>query len=127
MFDYSRKTCVDAVLQVLEYQAEVHFACQPGGRFENAQWMLSNLTLQYFLLAAMITSLDLYESHKSITPSPEDLEVQVKKSNALKMSLDNWISRTGFSRDARRASKVLAVMLSKVPKPAYSSSLMNTL
>ena len=43
------------------------------------------------------------------------------------MSLDIWTSRTAFSRDARRASKVLAVMLSKVPKPAYSSSLMNTL
>ena len=125
-FDYSRKTCFDAALQMLEYQVELHYACQPGGRFENAKWMLSSLTLQYFLLAAMITSLDLYESQKSTSPSPESLEAQAKKYNVLKMSLHIWTSRAAFSRDARRASRVLAIMLSKVPKSNVSSNLENT-
>ena len=87
-FDYSRNVCTDAALQILKSQAELHLACQPGGQFYNDKWMLSSLTLHDFLLAAMITCLDLYESHnRSVTASPKDLEAQVKKYDALRLSL----------------------------------------
>ncbi|KAK3171834.1 hypothetical protein OEA41_003918 [Lepraria neglecta] len=117
-FIYSRRTCTDAGLQLLKFQAEIHDACQPGGQLYNDRWMLSSLTLHGFLLAAMITSLDLYESHKqSMSTSPEDMNAQVKKYDALKLSHGIWTSRRGISRDARRAANVLAAMLSKVPRP----------
>ena len=114
-FNYSRTNCTNAALQILKYQAEFHFACQPGGRFYNDRWMLSSLILHDFLVAAMIICLDLYEQHKS--PSrmiPEDPDVQVEKLNALKLSYEIWTSRAATSRESRRASRILAVMLSKV-------------
>ena len=121
-FNYFRKTCTYAALQILDYQAEIHFACQPGGRFENAKWMLSSLTLQYFLLAAMIICLDLYESRNSSnTFSPEVSTAEAKKYDALRLSQEIWTSRRAISRDARRASNVLAAMLSKVPRPNTQS------
>ena len=117
-FDYSRRACGDAALQILKHQAELSEACQPGGLFYDHRWMLSSLSCHDFLLAAMITSLDLYESHKqSASLPPEDLEAQVKKYDALKHSHSIWMSRKEISRDARRASSVLAIMLSKVPRP----------
>ena len=117
-FSYSRRVCGDAALQVLRHQAELHAACQPGGLFHDHKWMLSSLSCHDFLLAAMITSLDLYESHKqSATSPPEDVEAQAKKYDALRHSYGIWMSRRDFSRDARRASSVLAIMLSKVPRP----------
>lgn len=117
-FDYSRRACGDAALQILKHQAELSEACQPGGLFYDHRWMLSSLSCHDFLLAAMITSLDLYESHKqSASLPPEDLEAQVKKYDALKQSHGIWMSREEISRDARRASSVLAIMLSKVPRP----------
>ena len=118
-FIYSRRTCTDAGLRLLKFQAEIHDACQPGGQLYNDRWMLSSLTLHGFLLAAMVTSLDLYESHKqSMSTSPEDMNAQVKKYDALKLSHGIWTSRRGISRDARRAANVLAAMLSKVPRPS---------
>ena len=117
-FGYSRRTCGDAALQILKHQAELHEACQPEGFFYDHRWMLSSLSCHDFLLAAMITCLDLYESHKqSATFCPEDLEAQAKKYDALRHSYGIWAWRREFSRDARRASSVLAIMLSKVPRP----------
>jgi hypothetical protein len=68
-FDYSRKTCSDAALQILKHQAELDAACQPGDQFSNDKWMISSLTFHDFLLAAMITALDLHESLKNQRPS----------------------------------------------------------
>lgn len=121
--DYSREVCINAALEILEYQAELHTACKPGGQLDKDKWMLSSLTWQDFLLAAMITCLDLYESHnKPATTIPTDLKAQVNKYDALRLSHDIWKSRRAVSRDARRASNVLAVMLSKVPRPDFPST-----
>lgn len=122
-YDYSRKTCIDAALKILQHQAEIYVACQPGGQFHNDKWMLSSLALHDFLLAAMITCLDLYESHnKMATTSPEDLNDHARKYDVLKLSHEIWTARRAFSRDARRASNVLGVMLSKVSGPNIPSS-----
>ena len=120
-FDYSRRVCGDAALQILKHQAELQAACQPGGLFHDHKWMLSSLSCHDFLLAAMITCLDLYESHKQSAASPvESLEAQVEKYDTLRHCHGIWKSREGISRDARRASSVLAIMLSKVPRPHVS-------
>lgn len=122
-FDYSRRVCGDAALQILKHQAELQAACQPGGLFHDHRWMLSSLSCHDFLLAAMITCLDLYESHKQSATSPqESLDVQVEKYDTLRHCHGIWKSREGFSRDARRASTVLAIMLSKVPRPHVSGN-----
>ena len=120
-FDYSRRVCGDAALQILKHQAELQAACQPGGLFHNHKWMLSSLSCHDFLMAAMITCLDLYESHKQSNASPpESLDGQVEKYDTLRHCHGIWKSREGFSRDARRASTVLTIMLSKVPRPHVS-------
>ena len=123
-FEYSRKSCTDAALQIMDYQAELHFACQPGGQFCNDKWMLSSLQLHDFLVAAMIVCLDLYEFHnKSSRSDPEELNTQAREYDILQVSRGIWESRTSISRDARRASKILAVMLARVPRPKTSSTL----
>lgn len=121
-FAYSRRVCGHAGLQILKHQAELHGACEPGGLFHDHKWMLSSLSCHDFLLAAMIICLDLHESQKQpAVSSLEDLEAQVEKYDALKHSYGIWMSRRAFSRDARRASSVLAIMLSKVPRPVVTN------
>ena len=120
-FDYSRRVCGDAALQILKHQAELQAACQPGGLFHDHRWMLSSLSCHDFLLAAMITCLDLYESHKqSAASTPENFGPQIEKYDTLRHCHGIWISRRGVSRDARRASSILAIMLSKFPRPYVS-------
>lgn len=123
-YTYSRKICSDSALQVLKYEAELHAATQPGGRFYNERWISSSMILYDFLLSAMIICLDLYESRNKIaTASREEQEIQTKKYDMLRQSQIIWASRKGISRDARHASSVLAVMLSKVPRPNIPSTL----
>ena len=120
-FAYSRNACINASMQVLQYQAEAHQATQPGGQLHNDQWATSNLTLHDFLLAGMITCLDLYESHRQVSVgalSASDLESQREKYDVLRTSQEIWQSRRTMSKDEKRASNVLAVMLSKIPRPA---------
>jgi hypothetical protein len=125
-FDYSRRKCTEAALQTLNYEAELHSACQPGRRFYNDKWIISNLILYDFLLAAMILCLDLYESrNKPTAASLEELEIQIKKYDALKRSHMIWTSRKCRYRDAQRASSVLAFMLSKVPRPNIPPTLLD--
>ena len=117
-FDYARNTCANAALQILKVQAELQYACQPGGQFHNDQWMLSNLNLHDFLIAAMIICLDLYESRKDPSCTfPEYREAPGQKIEALRVSYEIWTSQWEYCRDARRASRILAVMLSKLQKP----------
>jgi len=92
-FSYSRKTCTDAALQLLHRQADLYAASQPGGRFHNEGSMLTSVALHDFLLAAMITSLDLYESQKSPFTSSEDLNNQRESFDALRLSHEIWTSR----------------------------------
>lgn len=55
----SRRFCVEAALEILARQTDMHLAFQPGGRLHEDQWMLSTLTIYDFLLAAMVICLDL--------------------------------------------------------------------
>lgn len=122
-FDYSRRICVDSALQILDLQAQLYFASQPGGQLYNSGRMSSCLDFHGYLLAAMITCLDMYECYKgSASLSPKDLAAQARKYDALKLSHDVWVLKVSSSRDARRASDVLAAMLAKVPRPPILST-----
>lgn len=43
-YAYSRRTCIDASMTMLQHQATLHTECQPGGRLRSAKWFISSLT-----------------------------------------------------------------------------------
>lgn len=61
-YAYSRRTCIDASMQLLDHQATLHAESQPGGRLRSVKWYISSLTTHDFLLAAMLVCLDLYHT-----------------------------------------------------------------
>jgi hypothetical protein len=125
-YEYSRKTCIDSALQMLKYQAEIHFACQPGGEMYKDGWMASHLLLYDYLLAVMVICLDLYESRESIAKSHEEQLAKVRKYDTLKLSYEVWSSQRAISKNARRASNVLGAMLSKLPHPSIAATPLDT-
>lgn len=119
-FEHSRTTCINASMQVLQYQVELYQATQPGGSMYTDQWTASSLALHDFLMAGMTICLDLYESHLrdgDKTLSAAESEVRRKKYEALKISQHICQKRKTISSDARKAANVLEVMLSKIPCP----------
>jgi len=132
-FEYSRKTCMEASLSMLRWQMELHSATQPAGQlYSSYRFIASSLIQHDFLLAAMIACLDLYETHRQSEidkMTDAEFDVHTNTYNALKASHQIWIARSTDSRDAKRASAILGVMLAKIPDPnvARASNINNLL
>lgn len=110
-----RRTCLDAAMDILARQADLHQAFQPGGQLYEDRWILSWLAAHDFLVAAMVVCLELSESLRSTTASRN--EEFAKQLEALQTSHMIWTSRTSHnpdSKEARTAAQVLDLMIRKV-------------
>jgi hypothetical protein len=126
-YAYSRRTCIDASMQLLEHQATLHAEGQPGGRLRSVKWYISSLTTHDFLLAAMLVCLDLYHhaeaerrGHKPGSPhSPitTDLYADDRREEmmrAVEHCITIWESVREQSMEAYKGSITLRVMLEKL-------------
>ncbi|KAJ6787780.1 hypothetical protein PWT90_01457 [Aphanocladium album] len=107
-YDRSRQICREAALAMLEMHIELDYEISIQGRMYEDRFMVSNLTLQHFLLASTVVCVDLSESHDLGTN-----ERQYCKS-VLQRSHDVWAARSAYSADARHATKILRAVLNRV-------------
>ncbi|KAF3028370.1 hypothetical protein E8E15_003643 [Penicillium rubens] len=125
-FETSRRFCVEAALEILARQADMHQAFQPGGRLQEDQWMLSSLTIHDFLLAAMAICLDLsvrLESHTTaFVDECADHGLVSREIGALKTSQRIWAAISHLSPESRVASLALDLMARKVAERQASFS-----
>lgn len=126
-FAYSRRTCIDASLELLAHQATLHQESQPGGRLKSVKWYISSLTTHDFLLAAMLVCLDLYhcaeaerKGRKVSSPSEpmaEDLYREDRREemlSAVEHCITIWDAVREASMEAFKASAALRVMVDKL-------------
>lgn len=120
----SRRTCIDASMELLHHQVTLHYESHPGGRLHNMQWALTSLTAHDFLLAAMIVSLELYygsqenAANKSISDRYWGFERRREMTQALEASKNIWTELKDQSIEAYKASEMLTVMLAMLQKPS---------
>ncbi|KAK7998539.1 hypothetical protein PG991_015018 [Apiospora marii] len=118
-FEPSRRACVQAALELLARQAEVHEACVPGGRLYEDRWIFAALSVHDFLLAAMVISLDLSvrmrsgSQHMSGSES-EYQQLAGKEYRALQVSQRIWAASSTASPEANIAALALDLMIKKV-------------
>jgi hypothetical protein len=127
-YAYSRRTCIDASMQLLDHQATLYRESQPGGRLRSVKWYISSLTTHDFLLAAMLVCLDLYHlaeaerrgrrsgstpnSPIAAEPYAEDRREEMLR--AVEYCITLWDSLKGQSMEAYKASVTLRVMVEKL-------------
>lgn len=116
-YEYSRRTCIDATLGLLDIQADLHAALQPQGQFCREKWMTTHITLHDFLLAAMVLCVEMRTHHENSGRS-EDPAFHARKYHALQRAQGIWSSQADVVDEARRASKILQVVLAKLPAPS---------
>ncbi|KAH6874400.1 fungal-specific transcription factor domain-containing protein [Thelonectria olida] len=116
----SRHACLEAALQVLSRQAELHLSTQPGGQLHDDRWMISALTTNDFILAAMVTCLDVtlriqYSLRGSRVPDVTKAERQTEGAEieAIKAAQKIWESAESYSSEARIASRALESTIRK--------------
>ncbi|KAJ5566531.1 hypothetical protein N7535_008169 [Penicillium sp. DV-2018c] len=119
-FTYSRRTCIDSAMELLQAQAMIHGESR-NGRLRGRQSRLASLSTGDFLLAATIISLDLYHTmmlQMSGRPSGDTYtwgrERREELTAAIRLSKEIWEEWRDESMEAWKASIVLGVMLSKL-------------
>lgn len=55
--DYSRRTCVEAAVALLDYQSTMFEATKPGAILAQNRWFIASLAINDFLLADMVVAL----------------------------------------------------------------------
>ncbi|KAK0720079.1 fungal-specific transcription factor domain-containing protein [Lasiosphaeris hirsuta] len=121
---YSRQSCIEAAMSMLEYQEIIHLATLPGGMLRQHGWFLTTIATYDYLLAAMIIFVvlqsDMYsedgaydgwaELGNSKPPSPGRHELHA----ALKNSYQIWVAIAHDAPEAKKAADILEVMLGKI-------------
>lgn len=123
--EFSRRACINAALEVLARQTELHAATStPHGRLYEDRWMVSSLTAHDFLLASMVICLELSVLMRSPpgkvgkTGSPHFARLL----DALLNSQRIWASKSIYSNEARTAALTLQLMIDKVQENSSFSS-----
>lgn len=126
--EYSRRTCIDAALKLLEYQNTIYLACQPGGILAANGWFGSSLAVHDFLLAAMIVYIvvqsDTYHCFDGEYGSPGQVAHKPSKEELLQVlrrSFDIWTRISQDAPELKKTADVVATMLHKVKSPASTA------
>ena len=114
-YRYSRKTCLENALQILDLQQILDQETQVGGRIHQDRWKVSALLQVDFLLATTILCVDLDQGPgtSSGDSSAEETEMRQRVIEALNNSHLIWLRSSNSSRDAQKAAQALRIVLGK--------------
>jgi hypothetical protein len=121
-FVYSRKSCLDAALGILEIQQIFDEEIRPGGQLHTMRWRLSSFTNHAFLTATMILCFLVHREGLQPFANEENLDREEKIKIALKKSHNIWIRSSNSSAEACKAADALSIVLARVsPQDTHSS------
>ena len=112
--DFSTRTCVEAGMKLVHQFIELNEEFAPGGQLHNQRWMLTNFTVNDFLLGNMVLSLAVHSCQKRSTePSTIDLETRMKVVDLLRQSYSVCLAIAPVSKDALRVSQIIRLTLNR--------------
>ncbi|KAI1363857.1 hypothetical protein F5Y08DRAFT_225571 [Xylaria arbuscula] len=119
-FEFSRIACIEAALDMLARQADMHKACEPGGRLYEERWLVYKLPAYGVLLAAMVVCLDLsvcMRRSRETTPATKIVDkhdLLGREYRALQTSREIWAAMGASTAEAPIALHALDLMIRKV-------------
>ena len=116
-FEFSRRACVEAALDILTRQFDLFKACEPGGRLQEHRTVVLALPNHDYLLAAMVLCLDLSvrsRSENAYASNCRDDKQLDRELQALKTSQQVWTSFDSANAEARTAALAIDVMVRKL-------------
>jgi hypothetical protein len=114
---YSRQSCIDSALEILQRQSTLNQETQVAGRLYRDRWKVSSLVNHDFLLAATILCLDLDHDLSTgldrLNFEPYERRQRHNVIRSLHESYRIFLQSSGSSREARRAAEALGIVLKK--------------
>ncbi|KAI1312689.1 hypothetical protein F5Y03DRAFT_338787 [Xylaria venustula] len=122
-FTYSRNTCLDASLQLVEIQQIFDEEIRLGGLLHSVRWRMSSFLQHEFLTATMVLCWIFHHGVDKLWPD-NHLNVEDQIRTALKKAHIIWSRLSNFSRDARKASDTLTLLFNS--QSGHTTSLSDT-
>lgn len=107
---YSQQACLDAALQLLEYQHMLQEETQPFCQLYQERWRVSSLVNHDFLLATSILCSYLQQARGETHEGAESSMVKTVWASLIR-SYEIWRHSSNSSKEAKRAVKALSVIL----------------
>jgi hypothetical protein len=119
--NYSRVTCINSALQILDLQRTVFDETQLNGRLYHERWRQAPLMKQEYLIALAILCVDVYtDLDLELSPAdpiyPVDRETRARVISALNTAQSIWHQESADSKEAKKATRVLQLVLEKAKK-----------
>ncbi|KAJ0415292.1 fungal-specific transcription factor domain-containing protein [Aspergillus carlsbadensis] len=112
----STRTCIDAALQMLEYQDFFYHESQEGGALAPMGWRLRSSTIAHEFLTA--TSVLCSYMYRVYIGDPDISQLSPERMQAVEQALVRthgiWQSQMTWSKDAQRATEILGVLIAKL-------------
>ncbi|KAI2616482.1 fungal-specific transcription factor domain-containing protein [Hypoxylon sp. NC1633] len=124
-YAHSRRSAIEASLEILGHLRTIHRECQPNGRLRALKWYVS-ATSKDSLLPTMLVILDLHHDHLSAVSgkrqdsqamyfwTPEQRQEMIDSLESVK---EIWKAISHESVEAYKAANILEIMLEKIKNP----------
>jgi hypothetical protein len=131
-YEYSRRVCLNAASEMLEFQQKLDAEIQPGGKLWSPgwqiftmSWYMSSVVAQDFLLATTVLILDLDEDLTAAAPANSGAATSGLKldrgpptrERIIELLIDAqkiWNKASRRSHEARKVAEAIRLVLSKV-------------
>ncbi len=119
-YNFSRRTCLEAAMTILQYQADIRRELHSGDAFHRSKWLATSLEQLDFLMASIIICLGLSsQARRQSSQAHENGEHGVSPYNqlqlleALRSAHDFLDELKNISKDCQKAYNVISTMLQK--------------
>ncbi|KAJ5108586.1 fungal-specific transcription factor domain protein [Penicillium angulare] len=119
-YEYSRNACLQAAIQILEFQQLFDEETRPGGLLYSERWMLTSLN-QFVFLLGMGTLCYYLQLSKTRPDISIDAETRTKIYDLLRNTYPILLRSSTASREAQKAARHLSLLLG--PKEREESGL----
>ena len=104
-FPYSRKTCLDASIGMLDVQHILDEETRPGGQLHMMRWRISSIMNHQFLTATMVLCSLLYRGQSS--DRKEEIMATLRSTRAI------WVQSSAISQEAKKAAETVGFVLAR--------------
>lgn len=119
----STRSCFEAGSKLVSQFIDMYKEFSPGGQLHGERYLLTNFTLNDFMLGVMILCLVVHTSRKRRSPdSPIDSAAETQVLSLLEQSYAICVEKSDASRDARRVSQAIRLTLDGGTPPHVSRS-----
>lgn len=123
---FSTKSCIEAGTKLVSQFVDMYKEFSPGGQLYTERWMLSNFTMNDFLLGVMVLCLVVHTRwnrwKRGLQNSAIDAATEDKVLALLEQSHAICIEKSTASRDARRVSHALRLTLNNAKSPCSKNA-----